>query len=255
LTFPLWASGPALTSGTVRVLTLGSCRLRSLQGILLLSKRIHPYHPLLIHFIIRPTAPRPISRVTYEFSFHRVGVHIIQFLPHFPPIPNIEIVKTSLPQMLRFQQGFLEIQSHLSSRDPSPLSAHRPRGPLLQYLNHLGEIACLGLADQQMNMIRHHDIPGQTNPLPHSHLIKNFHETIACATAPQQRLAPITTECDEMQMAVPVISTQWISHNEMTHALQEQPNTKDKRQKSKSAPLETKGCGTRRYFLFEVVPG
>jgi hypothetical protein len=58
-----------------------------------------------------------------------------------------------------------------------------------------------------------------------------------------------------MQMAVPVIPAQWISHDELTRVLPEQHNTKDKMQKSKHAPLETKGCGTRRCNLFEVVPG
>src|SRR5215472_13488585 len=52
----------------------------------------------------RVTAPRPLSRILHQRTFHRVQVHVVNLLAALFLAPNVEIVKSSLPKMGQFQR-------------------------------------------------------------------------------------------------------------------------------------------------------
>jgi len=53
-----------------------------------------------------------------------------------------------------------------------------------------------------------HVLPQLTGSITITHLIQNFDENIPGMNRAQERQAPVTTEGDEMEMAVPVVTNQ-----------------------------------------------
>ena len=47
-----------------------------------------------------PTAPGPVFGMGDELSHHRIGVDVIQLLVKFLLAPDVEIIETSVPEVL-----------------------------------------------------------------------------------------------------------------------------------------------------------
>jgi hypothetical protein len=69
-----------------------------------------------------------------------------------------------------------------------------------------------------------------------TYVVEYFHKAVTHAWASQKGTAAITTESNEVQVALPVIAPQLVQHGR-----------EPARVKSKPAPLKTKGCGTHLY--------
>ena len=95
-------------------------------------------------------------------------MHIPQFLDPLLFVPHIEIVITPLPEL-----------------DFSTL-LQLARGLLLQHLKRNRQRRPARLPDQQMNVFRHHNIPGNHKAVPHTHSLKLPLENAS-------RLPPVST--------------------------------------------------------------
>src|SRR5690348_18091432 len=75
-----------------------------------------------------PTTPRPLLRMTNQFPFDGIPVHVIQFLPQLLFAPHIEIVETPLPEVSFVSWSFRERQRQLVGAGLlSPLAQSRDR--------------------------------------------------------------------------------------------------------------------------------
>jgi len=63
-----------------------------------------------------------------------------------------------------------------------------------------------------MDVFRHDDVAHQGEAITIAHLIQNLDENIPGMNRAQERQAPVTTEGDEMKMAVPLVTNQSLGH-------------------------------------------
>ena len=138
-------------------------------------------------------------------------MHVIQLLNPLLPAPYIEIVEPPLPKTA-MHRGVLP-QTQLSRRRlPANPPPQPPRHQLLQHLHHHRRIRLLRLTDQQMNVLRHHHIPDDYEPIASPHFIKNDQKSIPRPHRPQKRQPPITTERNEMQLRSPIAPLKILRH-------------------------------------------
>src|SRR6266478_4330432 len=124
---------------------------------------VHPHWPRLVEKVEAITAPAPILRCRRQTSLHRIAVQIAQFLHPLLLCPNIEIMEASLPE--RRARGHL-----VKQLDPARITCFRfgqqgTSRALLQYLHHRGRGPDLWLAQQKVDMFRHHDISHYYEPI------------------------------------------------------------------------------------------
>jgi hypothetical protein len=85
-----------------------------------------------------------------------------------------------------------------------------------------------GLANQQVHMLRHDHISNKTEGMSVADFIQDFYEMVSRPSRPEQWPPPITTERDEMQIAMSVMPFERVAH----------------REKNKTRTLKPEGCGT-----------
>ena len=111
-------------------------------------------------------------------------------------------------------------QTQLSHRRFPPRPPPQPpRHSLLQHLHHHRRIRLLRLPNQQMNVLRHHDVADDDEPIPPPHFIKNDQKRIPRPHRPQKRQTPITTESNEMQLRSPIAPLEILRHREKVNFL------------------------------------
>src|SRR5580692_11350950 len=149
----------------------------------------------------------------HQLSFHRIEMHVIHLLVPFLCAPHIEIVEPSLPERLVFPNGSFLPQAFLfRPRAAPPTPVHRSRNPLFQHLHRRARIPHIRLADQQMNMLRHHYIPDQREIVTHSNLTENLEKEMPSPFRAQQRRATITTAGNKVQMSQSIAASQALLH-------------------------------------------
>src|ERR1700730_497318 len=110
----------------------------------LLPTLVHPLWSGLVEKIEAVTAPAPILRCRRQTSLHRIVVHIAQFLHPLLLCPNIEIMKTNLPE--RRARRNLAKQLDLARIARFRFRQQGASRALLQYLHHRGRGPDLWLA-------------------------------------------------------------------------------------------------------------
>jgi len=153
-------------------------------------------------------------------------MHVLQLLFQFFLAPYIEIVESPLPKMFFFP-GILEWKRQLSIDHSPSLLQQGPRNLLFQHLQNLRWIFLGWFAEQQMYMFGHHHIPDQPELMSAANFIQDFHKSLSRPSRSEQRLPPVTTEGDEMKIALPVVPLEGIAHQ------------------TKPAPLKPKGAAPR----------
>jgi hypothetical protein len=121
-------------------------------------------------------------------------MNIAQLLHKLRVISNIEIVVPLLPEMLcgcpipaRF---WLEWGS----------SNQAPRYSLLQRFQRIGQRILLWFAEQEVNMLRHNDVPVNLKPEPAPHALQGRLKNSSASVGGKQPAAMITAESDEMTL-------------------------------------------------------
>ena len=140
-------------------------------------------------------------------------MHVVKFLDSLLQTPDIEIVETSLPETAERIIADRECQTGLPGKIPLP-AAHAVRNALLQNLNDRGRRTFGRLADQQMDVFRHHDIPHQGESVAVACFSQDLDKRIASANGGQQWQPPVASESDEMKMAASKLANEFVSHGE-----------------------------------------
>jgi hypothetical protein len=157
-------------------------------------------------------APDPILWMLHQPSLHRIEMHVIHLLVLFLGAPHIEIVEPSLPERLILPHGsFLPQPFLLRPRAPPP-SVHRSRNALFQHLHHRAGIPHIRLADQKMDMFRHHDITNQREIVALSNFTENFEKEMPSPPRAQHRPTTITTASNKAQLAQSIAASQALLH-------------------------------------------
>lgn len=86
--------------------------------------------------------PWPVLRFVYQAALDGIAVHVTQLLGGLLSAPDVEVVVTRLPEAPSF--GVLEFA----------------RGLLFEDLDGFGERFGARLADEEVDMLRHEDVPG-----------------------------------------------------------------------------------------------
>jgi hypothetical protein len=206
-------------------------------SVLVSSENIDPKQPLFPSRVIRPTAPRPVLWMTYQFPHHRIRMHVLQFFFHLLRTPHIEIVKPPLPESRPTVPVPRKRQGQLSKRRSPRLPAQGPGNFLFQNLQRFRWRNFLGFTHQQVNVFRHHHISNNVKSVPRTHFIEYLYKAIARPPRSKKRTSPITTEGHEVKIAQSVITPQRVAHRRKTRT------------------LKTAGCGTQASCLQGIVPG
>ena len=80
------------------------------------------------------------------------------------------------------------------------LPQHTPRKSLFDSLHDFRRIALLRFTDQQVNVVRHHDIADHDELIPLPYSFEHFQKQVAAAATGKPRLSAIATAVDEVQM-------------------------------------------------------
>src|SRR5208283_157705 len=64
---------------------------------------VHPHRPNLVERIEPITAPAPVLRLRHQTPLHGISVHVTKLLTSLLARPNVEIIKTDLPERRPFR--------------------------------------------------------------------------------------------------------------------------------------------------------
>jgi hypothetical protein len=131
--------------------------------------------------IVTETAPSPLLGTRNQSPPHRVPMDISQLLDPPSLAPHIDVVIPSQPERpaLRFAQLAGNI--------------------LLQHLQGDRKLRPLRLADQQVNVLRHHHIPSNVEAIPQPDTLKGLLEDVTGMRRAQPGRAIIAAECKKME--------------------------------------------------------
>src|SRR5258706_310864 len=115
-------------------------------------------------------APAPKFRRRHQTALHRVAVHVAQFLDALALCPNIEVVESLLPDMLR---RVLEEAGLRRVATASRLRQDAPRKAEFESLHHGRRILLLRFANQQMNMLGHDHVADNDELIALAHLLQH----------------------------------------------------------------------------------
>ena len=106
-------------------------------------------------------------------------MHVFEFFDLFLMTPYVEVVKPSLPELARRVFVRDERERELCVWPAPLLRAQSARDSLLEDLHHSGRSSFGWFAEQQMDMIWHHNIADQEKSEALSHFRKNTHKHIS----------------------------------------------------------------------------
>jgi hypothetical protein len=160
-------------------------------------------------------------------------MHVPQLLRAFVRAPNVEVVKAGLPEC---SPGFIAKDSTLAGIGAFSLGQQRVRGPLLEHLHHGRRITHFWLGDQEVNVLGHHHVADDYEPVLLSGLFENGEKRVARAGCVEQRQTVIAGVRDEVQMVRTVRTMQAGRHDNLMLPAASYP------------PLQkTQGRGTRGF--------
>jgi hypothetical protein len=156
---------------------------------------VDSYSTCLAEKIGAEAAPAPQFRRRHQTALHRIAVHVAQFLNAFAFRPDVEIVKSLLPDMLR---RVVEEAGLRRVATASRLRQDAPRKAEFESLHHGRRILLLRFTNQQMNVLGHDHITGHDELIALPHLLQHRQKKVTEARGAEQRLSPITTASNEM---------------------------------------------------------
>ncbi len=149
----------------------------------------------------------------HQLSCDRVRMHVVEFLANFPFTPDIEVVKSGLPETRQTPVAFRKCEAQLPCRPAAPASPEFPRDALLQHFQDNGWRALGGFADEQMHVIGHHHVSGQQEFVAFTNPAEGLHEEISRPHRVEQRQPPIATESEEVRISASIVAFQTFRHN------------------------------------------
>jgi hypothetical protein len=138
-------------------------------------------------------------------------MHVAQLFHALGLAPDHKAVKPALPDVTLFEYPITKPALRCFGVC-SPRLKNLARESLLENLHDNRGIALLRFADQEMKMLRHHDIAHHGKLIPEATLLQCLEKQIPASGAPQKRAPLITTGGDEMQILRPVESFETFRH-------------------------------------------
>ena len=145
---------------------------------------------------------------------HRIAVHIPQ--PFHPLLcrPHLEVVEPSLPESPALSRVVKQVA--LARVPASVLGQQGPRRALLYHLHHGGRSSDFWFRDQQVDVLRHDDVPDDHEPVALAGLLQHGEEAITAERRAQKRQSPVTRTGDKVQVMSAVGAMQAAGHDK-TH--------------------------------------
>ena len=173
-------------------------------------------------------APAPVIRIPHKLALHWIKVHVIQLFVLLFGAPHIEVIEAALPELrILFKRGFIR-DKRLARKGFVPVRpAQFYRRSSLQNLHHGRRVAHVRLADQQVEMLRHQDVPEEAEIMALADVDQDFQEEVACLRGIEEGQAMVTTACDEMELSKAVAAFKavfrWFClwHGFLAHSSQE----------------------------------
>jgi hypothetical protein len=150
------------------------------------------YSPFHSHRILPKAAPWPLLRRFDQTALHRISVHVTQFPNALAFGVDVEIVIAALPE--RFA------------------AAEVTGDGLLECLHRCCERFPLGLGHEEMNMLRHDDVPEDIESVMFACLFEGALTAIAGLGSAEVGLATVATESEEVKVASVLITTEAPRH-------------------------------------------
>ena len=166
----------------------------------------------LVIGVVSKTAPRPLLWFQHQSARYWVAVDVAEFFQPFRVDPDYEIIKSPLPHVSFGEHFIPEFALGRAAMSLQPLEK-LVREALLQHLHHGRWRALLRLADQQMEVFRHHDISDYDKTVAAADLLEGFEKQASTGGGSQHGTAVITTRSDEMQVAAAVASLETFRHS------------------------------------------
>ena len=125
-------------------------------------------------------------------------MQVVQLLHPLARGPDIEVVETRLPER-RALRGLSE-QVGLPRIAGATLGQQDARCSLFQNLHDLGRSSDFRLAQQQVNMLGHHNIFNNDKPVALPRLFQNGKEAVAALGCTKSLSSPVAGERDKVQI-------------------------------------------------------
>jgi hypothetical protein len=145
--------------------------------------------------VVAKTAPAPEFRTRDQTPLHRIAMHIAKFLDALVFGPDVEIVKSFLPDVLR------RVIDQTKLRRSSGLRENAPRKAQFERLHHRRWILFFWFTDEQVNVLGHDHVSHNDEPIALAHLFEHGEKQVATFLCVKQRTALITTAGDEVQVS------------------------------------------------------
>ena len=146
--------------------------------------------------VMHKATPLPIVRARNQPALDRIAMDVTQFLDPLAFGPYRHVVVTNLPAAALTR------------------TAQLPRYHLLQHLDGNRERRALRFADQQMHVLRHHDISVNVHAISAAYPFQIRFEDVAGTWFAELGLTTVATEGDEVQTVRAVKSLQAPGHDE-----------------------------------------
>ena len=158
-------------------------------------------HSKLTRRVMPEARPCPICRFFNQAPRHRVAVHIPQLLDALLFAMHVEVVipplpEPNLPALLQFARCLL-----------------------FQHLNRNRQQRPVRLPDQQVNVLRHQNIPGHHEAIPSAHCFKFMFEDAVGSLTRQQRQPAITTEGQKVKTSALLVTDKFRHDERILHPI------------------------------------
>ena len=172
--------------------------------------RLNPqlHRPGFTESVAAEGAPAPQFRRINQSPLYRIVMHVVQLLSMFAPAEDIEVIGALLPES-RWQLGRPELYLNFGLLLSCPTAAGNT---LFENLHGHSDSSLSGLADQQMEVLRHDDVTPDDKLIFLSDFLQDFQEQIAAAGGSEKGLSMITTAGDEVFVAAGVEALQTFGH-------------------------------------------
>ena len=151
-----------------------------------------PFHPCCI---VNKAAPFPILWSLHQSSPHWIAMNVVQLLDALLFRPYLIIVVADLPKAWPIR------------------SLQLSRGDLFQHLDDHRQSRALRFTDEQVHVLRHHDISSHIAAVPDADSLEFSLESFFCCGRIQQPPTLAAAEGDEVQTALVLVSNRFDVHS------------------------------------------
>ena len=138
-------------------------------------------------------------------------MHVIQLLHALFRGPDVEVVESCLPKRRAFRS--LSKQVRLSRIALTALGPQGAGSSLFQNLHDLGRSSDFRFTQKQVDVLGHHDVSNDDEPVAQACLFQNGEEVVAALGGAESLFSPVTGTRDKVQVVRAVVAVEVARHN------------------------------------------